>query len=151
MNWYFFYNSPSSNSYITYYTSSHSLYQLFRINGNLFQGGYAFPQPLRNRNAHSPVSSADRNVSHSPKVTSNSFNFSSVQGVHNQKQVGLGVIAGIIGGLVLVALLAAAVLVNSHRAHKSGLDGSKSTNDSFHVLPVKTPSGNCQSLYFFGR
>lgn len=110
-----------------------------RINGNLFQAGYAFPQPLRNASAHSPASSADRNVSISPKVTSSSFNFSFVQGGHNQKKVGLGVMVGTIGVLVLVALLAASIFINSCRSQKSDLNASKSTSDSFHALPITTP------------
>ncbi|KAG1326782.1 putative protein STRUBBELIG-RECEPTOR FAMILY 8 [Cocos nucifera] len=129
-----------NNHFSGYLPKQFEFIHQLRINGNLFLGGYAFPQPLRNRNTHSPVSSSNRNVSHRPKVTPSSFSFSSVQGSHNQKQVGLGVMAGAIGGLVLVALLAAVLLVNSRRAHKSDLDCSKSITDSFHVLPVTTPS-----------
>ncbi|XP_029118668.1 protein STRUBBELIG-RECEPTOR FAMILY 8 [Elaeis guineensis] len=129
-----------NNHFSGYLPKQFEFIHQLRISGNLFQGGYAFPQPLRNRNSHSPVSSADRNVSHRPKVTPSSFSFSSIQGGHNQKRVGLGVMAGAIGGLVLVALLAAVVLVNSRRAHKSDLDSSKSITDFFHVLPVTTSS-----------
>ncbi|XP_017697815.2 protein STRUBBELIG-RECEPTOR FAMILY 2-like, partial [Phoenix dactylifera] len=130
-----------NNHFSGYLPKQLEFIQQLRTNGNLFQGGYTFPQQLRNGSAHSPVSSADRNASRSPRVTPSSFSFSSIQGGHNQKRVGLGVMTSTVGGLVLVALLAAAAaLVNSHRSHKSALDGSKSTSDSFHSLPVTTPS-----------
>ncbi|XP_020109210.1 protein STRUBBELIG-RECEPTOR FAMILY 8-like [Ananas comosus] len=106
-----------------------------RIDGNLFQQSI-------NGSTHSPLSSTDNNVSHSPRVSQVSFSYPS-KTVHNKhrKKVGIAVMVGVVGSLFVIAVISAIVfIINARRYHKNNPYWSKSSSESLCSLPITAPA-----------
>ncbi|XP_073002647.1 protein STRUBBELIG-RECEPTOR FAMILY 8-like isoform X1 [Typha latifolia] len=123
-----------------------------RIKGNLFQPGFGYAPNMMNGSTQSPLSSADKSVSHTPKVTQSSFDYSSLQvGNWHHKKLGLGLIATVVGVLFVVAIISAAVfMINTYRFHNES-EHSKSSADSVHSSPIIRPAVPLVNLDQFPR
>lgn len=118
-------------------TLSCSPFWLFRIDGNLFQQSI-------NGSTHSPSSSTDNNVSHSPRASQVSFSYPS-KTVHNKhrKKVGIAVMVGVVGSLFVIAVISAIIfIINARRYHKNNPYWFKSSSESLCSLPITAPAGN---------
>lgn len=112
----------------------------------MLQPVFESPPALLNGSTESPRSSADENVSHDAKITP-SLGIPLVEGrnYHN-KRMSPGAVAGITCAVLLVALIAAAVLIQIHKSSKCKLERSKTSYKSLHTIPISAPEGSTNPL-----